>query len=168
MARKKKKTKKQGIQEARDKIALRALQNMPGTDVSLRDNPDSVKMSDILEDFSDPLREESMPPAVYRILLTIAAAGWNIALFPKEQRHDQTKKFLARLPEEHRSTAVELFQYFIHRKDMYYKKINRFIVDYELVLLDDNSHYLTVASVPFNLPKNKMRVTGKDAGNPGS
>jgi len=169
MARKRKKTKqlKQGIQEARDRIALRTLQNMPGRAVTLRDNPDSVKMSDVLEEFADPLWEESMPPTVYRRLLSMAVAGWNIALFPEEQRHDHIQKFLACLPEEHRSGAVDLFQYFIHRKETYYKEINRFIIDFELVRLDAKSHHLTVVSVPFDLSKNKTYVAGKDVGAPG-
>ena len=156
MARKSKKANKlkKEVQKARDAIALRSQQYMPGKSIILRDNPNPVKMSDVLEEFADPLWEEAMPPHAYHKLLSMATVGWNIALLPEEQRDDYIKNFLKQVKEEFSSDTVDLLHYFIERKETHYKEIKRMIVDFEIARLDNKVQHLTVASVPFE-PVNK-------------
>ena len=52
----------------------------------LRDQPELVRMSDVLIDFIEPYADAVDSLEAYRSLLTIAIAAWNIALAPEESR----------------------------------------------------------------------------------
>jgi hypothetical protein len=111
--------------------------------------PGEVKMSEVLEDFIEPYREEAQTKEATRRLLTLATIAWNVALFPKPERQWMIDKMitddLVEGDQKLKAEIQDLIQELIARKNRYFSENKRMIVDFELKKVGSGYH-LSVAS----------------------
>jgi hypothetical protein len=111
--------------------------------------PGEVKMSEVLEDFVEPYREEAQTKNAIIRLLTLGTIAWNTALFPKPERQGMIDKMitddLVEGDKKLKAEIQDLIEELIARKNRYFSEHKRMIVDFELK--DEGSGYhLSVAS----------------------
>lgn len=108
-----------------------------------------LKMSEVIEHLAEPLIDDfgETPEDVERaILMTIA--GWNLSLFPPEEREDKAAdlvtKFCGAAPEA-RHAMQWIFDLVIERKQKYYPNLRNAIVDVRFDREPDDTVYFEVA-----------------------
>ncbi|WP_341326608.1 hypothetical protein [Methylotuvimicrobium sp. KM2] len=111
-----------------------------------------VKLSEALINLCEPY-DHDLPLHGYKNLMAAAAVAWNIALQPKEKRHEMLLDALNNLPSAQNKFADDLSEYIsnsnpenmpssvvyfnlliwlIQRKDELYPNDNRVVVDYAI------------------------------------
>lgn len=93
-----------------------------------------VKMSEVLWSFVEPYREFADTEETLLKLLTLAFLAWNATLLPEEKRPDMVDKVFEALPpdEELRAGLKGIVDELIERKERYFSRYNRPIIDFEL------------------------------------
>ncbi len=129
-------------------------------------------MSAVLEAFIEPYIEVADTERAYRTLFTLAAAAWNIALFPLEKQQQMLDDFLnnvrgvpASLREDTRAILMEL----IERKNVYFSENRRMILSWELTDTGRDYH-LSVVSTLDNVSAERLKLAqekenGREPGN---
>ena len=114
------------------------------------DVPGGVKMSEVLEDFVEPLADEVEGLEAYRRLLCLAQIAWNAALHGEPYRGDMVNELLsAALPgatAEVLSFGRSIVESLIARKEQHFADLRRPIIGFEVFDTGDGWH-LNVASL---------------------
>lgn len=130
---------------------------------------EASKLSNAISIMIEPLLSENPTEDEYRKVIPLAAVGWNVAVFPVEERSTKLMEFLksgdSSMLEEfelevkaaqsgavnrerpsHLMGMLEVVKYFIERKDELFPNDKRFIVDYDLIS-EGQGFRITIASV---------------------
>lgn len=111
--------------------------------------PGEVKMSEVLEDFVEPYREEAQTKEATRRLLTLATIAWNAALYPEPERQGMIDQVLTddivEGDKKLKAEIQEIVKELIARKNRYFSENKRMILDFELKDVGSGYH-LSVAS----------------------
>ena len=130
---------------------------------------ETSKLSNAISIMIEPLLSENPTEDEYRKVIPLAAVGWNVAVFPVEERPAKLMEFLkssdpsmleefelelkaaqAGVVSRERPSQLrgmlEAVKYFIERKDELFANDKRFIVDFDLVP-EGQGFRITVASV---------------------
>ena len=94
-----------------------------------------VKMSEVLEAFVEPYVDEVDSEEDYRKLLGLAIAAWNVALFPEDKRQDMIDQVIESVSagdDVLKANLTEIMSELTERKQKYFRKYRRMIVDFEL------------------------------------
>ena len=112
---------------------------------------DQVKISTVIGEFVAPYVNYTDSEESYRKLLTLAVLAWNASFLPETEQQDMINRvFNEGLPAETTEliTGLRDFVYqLINRKQAYFSKFKRSIIDFEVVDLGDRYH-ISVASTP--------------------
>ena len=112
---------------------------------------EKVKMSIVLVEFIEPYVEHTDSEESYRKLLTLAVLAWNASFLPEIEHQDMINRvFDEGLPtetKELRTGLKDIVYQLIARKQAYFSKYKRNIIEFEVVDLGDQYHIL-VASTP--------------------
>lgn len=107
-----------------------------------------VKMSAVLEDFVEPYLDVAQNPSEREKLFGIAVIAWNLAITPEHQRQSMIDQLL-RMSAENDPLAQqdmrEMIDELITRKQNFFAKNQRYIVDFQLQYTGKKYH-LSVAS----------------------
>lgn len=127
-----------------------------------------VKLSEALINLCEPY-DHDLPLHGYKNLMAAATMAWNIALQPKEKRHEMLLDALNNLPSTQKNFEDELNAYMsnptpenppdsvvffqvlsglIQRKDELYPNDNRVVVDYAITEKDSNRHVTVTSALP--------------------
>jgi hypothetical protein len=85
------------------------------------------KMSEVIEDFAEPLLSMSDSPEDIKKSLTVAMIAWNYSLLPDEQKDESDIPLLTD------PTLWRVFENLLVRKEQLYPDIKRAIVDFEFI-----------------------------------
>jgi hypothetical protein len=111
----------------------------------IRDPPGKVKMSEVLDEFVAPFKEPNATEKELRILYSLGAIAWNIALLPADEQEKAFREAHEKMPADGR----ELFRFFVEplleRKRRHFADCRRGIVGFELMMLPSGP-YLQVRS----------------------
>lgn len=106
-------------------------------------------MSEVLEDFVAPYRDQAETEEAFNELLTLATVAWNVALQPVERRQAMidrvTGPAFAGLSREDQADGQGIIEMFIRRKDEYFAANRRAIYSFKVTETPDGFH-LSVAS----------------------
>jgi hypothetical protein len=107
------------------------------------------KMSEVLEDFIDPLRGMASTEDEFRKLLMLGSLAWNAALLPEDKRRAMIEETLgagfSRAGEAERDAVREIVELLVRRKLEHFAANQRAIISFELTDTGDDFH-LSVAS----------------------
>ena len=137
--------RKRLLKDKADQALIHKARQVLGEAVQFRDAPDGVKMSDMLEAFVEPYRNDIDSKESYAGLLRIGMVAWNAALIPPAEREAGLGALLATLPDTFRAEATAMITELVARKDREFSQCRRAIVDF---VLEDNGEewHLSVAS----------------------
>jgi hypothetical protein len=122
-------------------------QSRKGREV-LVDESDSVKMSEVIIDFAEPLLKHAKSFEDQRKALETAILLWNISMLPKEQQVELTLKLGMDLCGEPSETNTELYRvlaFMLVRRHSLFSGIPRIVQDFE-VLEQPGGFHLNVAN----------------------
>ncbi|RME48076.1 MAG: hypothetical protein D6796_06800 [Caldilineae bacterium] len=120
-----------------------------GVDVKFAHNPRGVpKMSEVLQEFIAPYQHIPEDEEAMHKLIITAVVAWNVALMPESDRADYLARFAKTLPKEVREDFYNIVGELIERKEKYFARHNRMIIDYELVDLGDAYHIAVISTMP--------------------
>lgn len=107
---------------------------------------DMAKISDVLSDFIEPYKHLTNTEEQYRKLITIAIVAWNAASETPDQRAEMLEIVRKTMPDQQSIEDFDaIIAELIERKQIYFHKDKRLIVDYELI--DEGKAYrLSVAA----------------------
>lgn len=113
------------------------------------DPPGVARMSEVLEEFAEPIMKDCDDEHVIRSSFYFAAAAWNMALMPEEMLDKNVSEALDGLVSgddpEGRAVMREALMFLIHRKRTLFADNRRFILGIELKRTPTGFH-LTVKS----------------------
>jgi hypothetical protein len=116
---------------------------------------DQVKMSVILRQFVEPYISQTDSEESYRKLLTLAVLAWNASLLPTSDGREMVDNVFSSGDGDMETDLVAELKEFVHqlieRKQAYFRKYSRSIIDFEVVDLGDQYH-VSVASTPVKQP----------------
>lgn len=116
---------------------------------------DQVKMSVILRQFVEPYISQTDSEESYRKLLTLAVLAWNASLLPTSDGREMVDNVFSSGDGDMETDLVPELKEFVHqlieRKQAYFRKYSRSIIDFEVVDLGDQYH-VSVASTPDKQP----------------
>ena len=99
MTQRKNTTKKQQRRlAAEQELANKVKRSMPDREMTIVQLPDGIKMSEVLEQFVQPWRNEIETAGGYRQLLFMAVIAWNLTFIAKEERDDGITGFRLSFP----------------------------------------------------------------------
>jgi hypothetical protein len=106
-----------------------------------------IRMSDVLEDFTEPYLAIVETHAEREKMFTLAVAAWNAALLPQSESDNMISQFLTSVPDQELATdgLKAILDSMVDRKLQYFDEIKRVIVKIELTNQGDTYH-LSVAS----------------------
>lgn len=104
-------------------------------------------MSEALKEFIEPYRKLVSTEEAYRKLLVTAIIAWNMALFPLEERKAHLEKILEAVPEEVRADGKAIISELMERKERYFSKYKRMIIDYEITAAGKDYHLVVISTV---------------------
>jgi len=150
---KKKGKRKQGRsarQQSYARLKRRVRQGPLGDQKIIVEPKGQVKMSEVLEDFVEPYRDEIDDTLeVQRKLLSVAVLAWNAALLPEKERRemvdDVVKTVLKKASAEEKQDFWDMVGEMIERKLAHFSGYKRTIIDFDLVDTGRGFH-LTVIS----------------------
>ena len=127
-----------------------------------------VKLSEALINLCEPY-DHNLPLRGYKNLMAVATIAWNIALQPKEKRHEMLLDALNNLSSTQKNFEDELNAYMsnpspenppdsvvffevlsglIQRKDELYPNDNRMVVDYAITETGSERHVTVSSALP--------------------
>jgi hypothetical protein len=114
--------------------------------------PQSEKMSDVLEDFIEPFVEDGeLSLEANRVLLTMAVVAWNVANMPEDQQESALQDFLKVFSPTLGKGLLEaetLIRQMIVRKQRFFAKNQRFILNFQLKDLGHSRHLSVASTLP--------------------
>jgi hypothetical protein len=122
---------------------------MPRRSRVVRTPAGQEKMSEVLEEFVAPYRDQTDSEDAFRALLHLGMLAWNAAMLPEDERQDVVEELLregfSSAPKKVQAEAREIVENLIRRKQEHFAANQRPIVSFELT--DTGSEYrLFVAS----------------------
>lgn len=113
-------------------------------------NPEGeAKMSEVLEDFIAPYKQQADSEEAMQKLLTVAVVAWNASFFSESEQQEQIETMLAEgMPgasEQLKTEFKDIVNQFISRKKRYFSEYKRLIIDFDLKKIGGKYH-LSVAS----------------------
>jgi hypothetical protein len=149
MAAKKRKKKRGQARTQRQRLlqahARRLSPDLP-PNAEIRFEPKGqAKMSEVLEDFVEPYRDEIDDTIEAQTkLLTVAILAWNAALLPEEERQGMVEQLLEEglqgVPQETKRGLGEIVAGLIERKLAHFAEYKRPIIDFELTETGSGYH----------------------------
>jgi hypothetical protein len=131
-------------------LLKRAQQSDYLKDAQIVVNPgDLEKMSDVILQFAEPLIQ-GPAGVISKNAIRLAMAVWNASLLPKAEQLETLKALVDMLPEDDQDARYELaaaFEMLLARKQRYFAKNTRVILDYQITESADMLH-LDVISTP--------------------
>ena len=114
------------------------------------DNNSSEKISEIIQEFAEPLFDECDTDEECEMMIPISIMIWNLCALPKEDRKEEIIKMLDLLAGDDNDMYMYwsgLIKSQMFRKEMYFSQVRRFICDYKIIK-NGNELRLTVVSTP--------------------
>jgi hypothetical protein len=144
---------KKAILESKERLLQRAMERStkPNNEIIVT-TPKKEKMSEIILKFAQPLLNGTTSAKEEKSAITTAIIGWNLSLLPKDLQSNYIKDITKSLNPSNPSKsfsddAHEVFNFLIVRKKSLFPKINRMVVDFELVDTPDGLHLNVVSNV---------------------
>lgn len=138
-------------QRSMDKLARRVKSNLKDQVAGVVVNPKGqAKMSDILEAFIEPYLDSACDLEQRRKLFAMAAFAWNLALFPEDEQQQELEQIVEQLSagdQRLRQNTKEILEELIERKQQYFRKHQRYILDFELTETRSDFHLSVVSSM---------------------
>jgi len=153
------------IEGSRERLLTRVVeeQSRKGREV-LVDESDSVKMSEVIIDFAEPMLKHSKSFEDQRKALETAILLWNISMLPEEKQVEHTLNLGINLCGEPSEANMELYRilaYMLARRQSLFSGIPRFVQDFE-VLEQPGGFHLNVAHYRLNKESKKTGSGGTD------
>jgi len=108
-----------------------------------------AKMSEVLEDFIAPYKQQADTEEAMQKLLTVAVVAWNASFFSESEQQEHIEKMQAEgmpdAPDQVKTEFKEIVSQFISRKKRYFSEYKRLIIDFDLKDIGGQYH-LSVAS----------------------
>ncbi len=104
-------------------------------------------MSEVLLDFIDPYRDDSMSEFQLRTLIATGSLAWNTAMLPQESRGEILDGAVRDAISEGADEFRELLFEMIERKQKYFARLTRFILSYQLTMTPEGPHLDVLSSV---------------------
>jgi hypothetical protein len=112
--------------------------------------PGEVKMSEVLEDFVRPYRQEATTEEAMKKLLTLGVIAWNTALSDESERQGIIDQIitdaLVQGDKNLKAEIKDLVKEMIARKELYFSECQRMIFDFEVKEVG-NRFIISVASI---------------------
>ena len=143
----KSKKPRSGGRTAEEALRRKIEKNYPGLQIVNGPPQDGVKMSEVLEEFIKPYMGSIESDEVFRRLVTVAAAVWNMMLLSEVERVPHLQKLLQTFPEEIRDDGRGIVKGMMERKERLFTQYRRVILGFEV----ENSGvgwHLSVTSSP--------------------
>ncbi len=152
MAEKKSKRRRHRKKPKKLETLRRKIEQGPYKDYKLvPTSDDTEKMSDVLGKFVEPYVEYTDLEDSYRKLITLAILAWNASLLPEKDGQflidGVFEKGLPKRETEIKTGLREIVDQLVARKQAYFSRYRRQIIDFDVVDLGDQ-YYLSVASTP--------------------
>jgi hypothetical protein len=146
MAARKKKNKKKP-KRGRPALGSSKLRSRlpPGTEIV--PSGDGVKMSEVLMEFVEPYLEEGRTDDELRKLLSVACIAWNAALVSGAEREEMLRDMAKTLPPDTAQGLRSIIDGMIRRKEVYFARYKRFIIDFQLTSSPTGPHLLVASTV---------------------
>ena len=106
-----------------------------------------IKMSELLLDFIDPYRDDTMSEFQLRTLLAAGILAWNAAMLPQESREKILDSAVHDAFSEGAEEFREILSEMIERKQRYFARITRFILSYQLTMTPEGLHLDVLSSL---------------------
>ena len=119
--------------------------NMP--DVTVSEEIDGYKMSDVLRDFAEPFMDDASTYKEMHAVYSLAATAWNLAIVPPHERIRTLMPVLQDMPVEDRLLFKNALAELIEHKERAFADYRRLIVDFELVDQGDSYHLSVVSEI---------------------
>ncbi len=117
----------------------------------VHNSPAREKMSDVLEEFVQPLEDPADTEESYMKLLTLGMLAWNAALQPEDQRQAFIDRMIAvalpGAPQRDRATVRQVVDMLIQRKQQLFPNNRRVIISFSLTDRGDDFHLSVVSTL---------------------
>jgi len=104
-------------------------------------------MSEVLLDFIDPYRDDSMSEFQLRVLIATGSLAWNTAMLPQESRGEILDGAVRDAISEGADEFRELLSEMIERKQRDFAHVTRFILGYQLTMTPEGPHLDVLSSL---------------------
>ncbi len=151
----KRKQKKQRRARRLSSPSQRLIERMrrKGTEVKFVRNPRGMrKMSEVLHEFLAPYWDIPEDEETMKKLIATAVTAWNLALLPESERPRHLVKLAKVLPRELREDFYAIIGELVERKEKYFARYDRVIVDYEVVERGDTWNFSVLSTLPSQKP----------------
>lgn len=128
-------------------------QGIPTEGIEFVDSTDGVKMSEVILKLADPfLKQFGNNDNQIKAIISLTIFEWNRLMLPENEREKfQVEMFDTILPQGDDADMVGSILYInqliAERRKKYFPDLKRFIVDYELIVVDDDIT-LNISSAP--------------------
>jgi hypothetical protein len=143
---------KRAIEESKKRLIQRSKEGSAEQDGEIiLESPKQEKMSDIIFQFAQPLLKDANSIKEEKGAISLAITGWNLALLPKNLQADHIKEITQNLnssagSDSFSDDAPKIFKFLIARKKSLFPKINRLVLDFELLETPNGLHLNVVSS----------------------
>lgn len=154
---------KRTIEESKKRLIKRSKkESAEPDDQIILESPKNEKMADIIFEFAQPLLKGASSIKDEKTAIGLAITGWNIALLPENLQADHIKEITQSLNASTGSDyfsddAPKIFNFLVARKKSLFPKINRLVLDFEL-LETPNGLHLNVLSSADGVDPDKMKI----------
>lgn len=121
--------------------------NSPDREIAFKPTDGAERMSEVLERFVEPYREDDETEDTYRKLLNIGAVAWNLASTPFEKRERILDNIFMDMNEEAKDANRKIVNILMDRKKRLFFHDKRIIVGVD-VKVYGNEWHLSVVSRP--------------------
>lgn len=111
--------------------------------------PGGLKMSEVLDEFIDPLKSEALSDDELREIYALGSMAWNLSFLsaPERKRAFEDAAKANRVPKREWTTMWSLVEQLVQRKHDRFDSINRQIVDFSMESDEDGIIHLNVLSI---------------------
>jgi hypothetical protein len=104
-------------------------------------------MSEVLLDFIDPYRNDTMSEFQLRTLIATGALAWNTAMLAQQSRGEILNGAVRDAISEGAEEFREILSEMIERKQRYFAHVKRFVLGYQLTMTPDEPHLDVLSSL---------------------
>ncbi len=127
-----------------------------------------VKASALLLALIEPYLELVTSGKIFRRLVTLAAAAWNLSLMPEEQRQEIMEALLSEMGDaEARENFREIIEGLIRRKEHYFGEYKWIVVGFDVAEEEDEFHLVVASAIPEDEETLLAPLYGAGAASPG-
>ena len=157
MTKKSKRRRRKGRPSNREltaEILQKAEWKLKGQEITSEPTEDGVKMSEVLEAFIEPYLDPTIIGDKLRKLIGLAITAWNATLLPPEEQEAVLQSSIDDITDDANAKVdlKEILTEMMERKNTYFSKYRRIIIDFKLTELGDGEH-LTVISTSTGVPE---------------